>query len=110
MPDMPMLRSVEVDLAANTLRLLLSPDCATTMEPGAFAATIDIGAGGRLIGVETPGGYIDVMSPMSGTEHLVRSASARANVERLEDANTPTALVVARAGEGYEITYPSGNQ
>lgn len=113
MPDADVirLRSLEVDLAANTLRLVLSGDKAgeaTSVERR--PATIDVGSGGRLVGVELESGYVDVMPPQAGTEHLIRSAEAEVMLEIGEGMEAPIALVVPRTGAGYEITYPSGNQ
>lgn len=105
MPE-PRLASIEVDLGANTFRLLLAGE--TGLAPGETPATIDIGAGGRLLAVELPALAIDVMPPDAGTEHLARSAAAVARVERAEEG--AVAVVLPRRGEGYEITYPSGNQ
>ena len=105
------LRSLEVDLAANSLRLVLSGDEAgeaTRVERR--PATIDVGSGGRLVGVELESGYVDVMPPQAGTEHLIRSAEAEVLLEMGEGRETTIALVLPRSGAGYEITYPSGNQ
>ena len=111
MPEPTSLRSLEVDLATNTLRLLLADGMA---ELPAYEtrehATIDIGAGGRLVGVELPDGYVDVMPAEPGTEHLIRSSGAEVDVEREQASGAAVALTVPRRGEGYEITYPSGNQ
>lgn len=109
MPDTVTLRSLEVDLNTNSLRLgvgepIEGEEVRTTSE----TATIDIGTGGRLVGVELPGGYVDVMSPEPGTDHLIRSSEAEVLVER--SGQTIVTLVVPRLGAGYEITYPSGNQ
>ena len=109
MPDSLELLALEVDLATNTLRLVLDAD-AKEAASESEAATIDIGTGGRLVGVELAGGYIDVMPPEPGTDHLIRSADARIEVERERGSGAITALVVPRHGAGYEITYPSGNQ
>lgn len=106
MPDTVTLRGIEVDVAANTLRLLVGEGTATATER--VPATIDIGTGGRLVGVELPGAYIDVMEPESGTEHLTRSAEIAVTVER--EGGAAIAVTVPRRGDGYEITYPSGNQ
>lgn len=109
MTDAMSLRSIEVDLAVNTLRLVLADTShAGPREISSEPATIDIGTGGRLVGVELSDGYLDVMPPEPGTEHLIRSARAEVLVER--SVGEVVALVVHRAGAGYEITYPSGNQ
>lgn len=108
MPEVATLRGIEVDVAANTLSLLLGE--ATTTATERVQATIDIGTGGRLIGVELPCGYIDVMEPEAGAEHLTRSADAEVTVERERAGGAAVAVTVPRRGTGYEITYPSGNQ
>lgn len=108
MPDAVTLRGIEVDVAANTLCLLLGEGEATTAER--VPATIDIGTGGRLVGVELPRGYIDVMEPEADTEHLTRSAEVEVVVERERESGVAVAVTVPRRGAGYEITYPSGNQ
>jgi hypothetical protein len=111
MPEAPRLRSIEVDLATNSLRLVLSDrGGGEGSRTDRRAATIEVGTGGRLIGVELEDGYIDVMAPHPGTEHLIRSAPAEIAVETGEGSGAPVALVIPRAGSGYEITYPSGNQ
>ena len=112
--SVPALISLEVDLGANALRLVFDSEPAAAQakrEPRREwqVATLDIGTGGRLIGVELDDGYIDVMPPEPETEALMRSTEARVHVER-EAANRMLALVIPRVGEGYEITYPSGNQ
>jgi hypothetical protein len=108
MPDAVTLRGIEVDVSANTLCLLLGQGMAATSER--VPATIDIGTGGRLLGVELPRSYISVMEPEAGTEHLARSAEVEVTVERERERGTPVAVTIPRRGAGYEITYPSGNQ
>ena len=105
------LHAIDIDLAANTLLLVVrEPGEAAPVERSPAEATIDIGTAGRLIGVEGGDLYLDVMPPESGTEHLIRSVTARVTVEREAASGSLLAIVVPRAGEGYEITYPSGNQ
>jgi hypothetical protein len=109
MADAVTLRSLEVDLATNSLRLILAESAeGRGVETLSESATIDVGAGGRLVGVELPNGYVDVMPPEPGTDHLIRSSTAEIGVERV--GTELVALVVPRLGAGYEITYPSGNQ
>ena len=109
MADISTLRSLEVDLGTNTLRLVIGESGeGDALRTSTESATIDIGASGRLIGVETADRYIDVMSPELGTEHLIRSTRAEIDVERVGER--PVTLIVPRLGAGYEITYPSGNQ
>lgn len=111
MTDAAALRSIDIDLTTNTLRLIVhEPTAPTQVETSAAEATIDIGTAGRLIGVECGEAYIDVMPPEPGTEHLTRSATAGVSVEREPGSGVLLALAVPRLGAGYEITYPSGNQ
>lgn len=109
MSDATTLRSLEVDLASNTLRLVLAGlEEGCRLEVVSETATIDIGTGGRLVGVELTDRYVDVVPPQPGTEHLIRSSAVEVSVERA--GASMVALVVPRLGAGYEITYPSGNQ
>lgn len=116
MPEsIPPLSSLEVDLASNTLRLVLAaepaePHRAHELRQEWQVATIDIGTGGRLIGIELADGYIDVMPPEPDTETLIRSSDADVHVEQYAVDGIVRSLVIPRRGEGYEITYPSGNQ
>lgn len=116
MPDSARaLHSLEVDLRANALRLVFegeteAPQADREPQRELQVATLDIGTGGRLIGVELDEGYIDVMPPEPETEGLIRSSEARVQIERDATDNTMLELVIPRVGEGYEITYPSGNQ
>jgi hypothetical protein len=110
MPEAPHLRSIEVDLAANTLRLALADGDAADITSETLPATIDVGVGGRLHGVELAEGYVDVMPPEAGAEHLTRSAIATVTVERERGSGMLATVIVPRRGAGYEITWPSGNQ
>jgi hypothetical protein len=109
MPDGPTLRGIEVDVLANTLCLQLGEEGSVELIEQ-VPATIDIGTGGRLVGVELPTGYVEVMEPEAGTEHLTRSASAEVAVARERGSGVPVTVTLPRRGAGYEITYPSGNQ
>lgn len=109
MPDGGTLRGIEVDVAANTLCLQLGGEGRAELTER-VPATIDIGTGGRLVGVELPMGYVEVMEPEAGTEHLTRSAAAEVVVARERGSGVPVTVTVPRRGAGYEITYPSGNQ
>lgn len=111
MPEMAALRSIEIDLATNSLRLIVREPregCGTHIT--AADATIDIGTAGRLVGLELADGYIDVVPPEPGTEHLIRSATTEVSLEREAGSDVLLAMVIPRLGAGYEITYPSGNQ
>jgi hypothetical protein len=73
---------------------------------------IDVGEGGRLLGIEVVIGasgdsfQVDI-DPPSGS--LSRTATTTVMVET-DGSGTVSAIVVPRRGPGYEITYPSGNQ
>lgn len=110
--ELSRIESLEVDLVANTLKLILTSDVADgdAVETKSVTATIEVGVGGQLIGVDMPEGYIDVMEPEPGTEALIRSSDAEVVVERAEEQGGIRAIVVPRKDHGYEITYPSGNQ
>lgn len=103
---------IEIDLASNTLRLVIddSPHEAMRTSETEQPASIDIGAGGRLIGVALGDAYVPVMEPEAGTETLVRSAEIDVVVMAEADSGRILTIVVPRRGEGFEITYPSGNQ
>lgn len=121
------------DSATNTLRLTLAnherpvdPTHTTNID-----AILDIGEGGRLIGVEFPAdeaqlsqwlrdpiasafvthehdgrAYIQITTASDGT---ARSTPIRVTVEYNADGDL-TALAIPRRGHGYEVSYPSGNQ
>ncbi|HEV2526963.1 MAG TPA: hypothetical protein VGT61_00715 [Thermomicrobiales bacterium] len=104
-----------VDPARNALRLLLLPGSAG--EAAALtrhSATLDVGEGGRLIGLEVepdgatsePGWYLE-LEPAPGPF----SRSVEVTVTAGRDASgRATWLEWPRRGPGYEITFPSGNQ
>lgn len=99
--------SITVDLRRNVLLLHLD-DTETGVD--ALAAVdqlgmLDVGANGWLIGVELGDRYFPVADIAPGTEHLVRSREAPISLSS-DDA----AIVVPRRGEGYELSFPSGNQ
>jgi hypothetical protein len=123
---------IVLDLRRNTLELRLRGE---TGEPVAWEtrpATVDIGEAGRLLGVEIdlsalperaepwttdspPPGDFD---PSTGSLYVAldsrvdahartATATARTGIDR--DGRLMT-VEIARRGEGYEISYPSGNQ
>ncbi len=121
------------DSDTNTLRLELSdaanPD--TLTHTTTIDAILDVGAGGRLIGIEFPsseaelrpwlddpssapfvtlgpdgGAYIEITSGGDGTS---RSTPIHLTVIQ-NAANELLSLIIPRRGDGYEISYPSGNQ
>jgi hypothetical protein len=110
MPEPAQLREIDVDLAANTLRLVFGEPGDRAVSRASLPATIDIGTGGRLIGVELESGYVELMPAEPGTEHLSRSAAIEVAVERERGSDALLAVTVPRRGHGYEITWPSGNE
>lgn len=121
------------DRLTNSIRVTLPiPD-----EPAdpAFVKTIDgildIGEGGRLIGIEFEAGdgefHLWLIDPIAGQyanldthdrayiqispddDGDFRSTTLRLTAE-FNAHGEITGLVIPRHGDGYEITYPSGNQ
>ncbi|MDQ3656986.1 MAG: hypothetical protein M3457_18170 [Chloroflexota bacterium] len=98
----PHVERVVVDLRAN--RLLLEID-RPLPQTGRTPATIDIGALGRLIGVEIAGVYLSISDPVPGSELQGRSVDTP-----LEIADNRRQVVIPRRGSGWELSFPSGNQ
>lgn len=94
--------AVVIDFPANTLHLRVPGLPAG--DAGEQEALLDVGANGRLIGLEIGDAYISVMGLPADGDTLARTASVRVNV-----APGPE-IVLPRRGPGYEITYPSGNE
>jgi len=65
------------------------------------SATVDIGAFGRLIGVEIGGVYLVVAEAVPGSELQGRS------VEIVREGRR---VAIPRRGEGWELSFPSGNE
>lgn len=111
-----MTAAVEFIPARNVLRLWLGEGPLAAPRPG--RATLDVGEQGVLLGVELPaeaapaadGGsdprYLTVAPPLGPLSRSVEVA-----VDLLPGPDGALAAVdVPRRGEGYEITYPSGNR
>lgn len=96
--------AVVIDLQANAIRLRV-PGLPPSGS-GARPATLDVGANGRLVGVEIGDTYINVMPMPGATEPHLRSAEIHVSVS----ADSPPFVTVPRRGASYEITYPSGNE
>lgn len=122
---------IRYDAERNTLRLIVGGDAIQRV--ATVAGILDVGVGGRLLGLEldisgsalrppaTIGGEV-VYEPALGTLYVAvapaaeeggaanaRSAEIAARV--LVDADgRVVGIEVPRRGAGYEITYPSGNQ
>lgn len=96
--------AVVIDLAANAIRVrvpgLAAPPAASS------PALLDVGANGRLIGIEVGDAYITVMDLPGEDDPYARSAP----VEVAISAGTPPSITIPRRGPAYEITYPSGNE
>jgi hypothetical protein len=96
--------AVVIDLATNAIRVRV-PGLAA--EPGVNRpALLDVGANGRLIGVEVGDAWVSVMDLPGEEDPYARSAS----IEVAISAETPPSITIPRRGPGYEITYPSGNE
>lgn len=111
---------VVVDRPGNLLRLVLRPHATTApLAERSIVAILDVGARGRLIGLELPpdaadplgdGPYLSVDPAGPGcAEPLARAVPADVTVVtdaagRLVEARLP------RRGAGYAVTYPSGNR
>ncbi len=98
---------ITVDLRRNVLLLHLD---GTETGTGALDVTdqrgmLDVGANGWLIGVEIGDRYFPIADAAPGTEHLVRSREAPISL-----SNEDRVIVVPRRGDGYELSFPSGNQ
>lgn len=96
--------AVVIDFQANTIRLR-APGLPPT-GPGSQPATLDVGANGRLVGIELGEAYINVMPLPGAMEPHLRSADIEVSVS----ADSPPFISVPRRGASYEITYPSGNE
>lgn len=99
--------SITVDLARNALLLHLDGQglVLAALPVGECRGILDVGADGWLLGVEIDEAYFPIADPASGTEHLVRSCEARVSA-----AGEEPVIVVPRHGDGYELSFPSGNQ
>lgn len=121
----------------NALRLVPRPPLAATAAILALEATLDVGARGRLLGLELPvaaspalaapwhGGagppvvtydptddtlYLDLDAGADGLAHaLARSVVAPVRV-LADAAGALVAIEIPRRGHGYELAYPSGNR
>ncbi|MGI9252669.1 MAG: hypothetical protein ACR2J8_02905 [Thermomicrobiales bacterium] len=101
------------DLAHDRLRFELADGAGSASDA---SAVIDIGEGGRLLGIEIPGlndpdgdgPYYLTVTPGSGGDHA-RSAAAMVTVER-DESGAVRAVELPRHGAGYEISWPSGNR
>lgn len=98
----PHVLGIIVDLRANRLILHLDQ---SLPQAGPLPATIDIGAMGRLIGVDLAGVYLAISDPMPGSELQGRSVEVSLDV-----LGGGRQVVLPRRGAGWELSFPSGNQ
>lgn len=96
--------AVVIDFAANAIAVRV-PGFPGTPAAGQDAL-LDVGANGRLIGVEIGDRYVSVMHLPEADEPYVRSADVRLDIS----GDTPPFITIPRRGPAYEITYPSGNE
>lgn len=93
--------AVFIDFAANAIQLSvpgLPPGTPTT-------GVLDVGANGRLLGIEAGDTYIHVMESAKGEEPYIRSAEVQLTI-----SGNPPLVTLSRRGPAYEISYPSGNE
>ena len=98
---------------ANALRLVLAEGTDGSSTRG-VPAQVDVGEGGRLLGVEVALAIEDsaqsVYVPIEeATGANVRTAPALVRVRTAPDGRL-LEVELPRRGAGYEITYPSGNR
>jgi hypothetical protein len=96
--------AVVIDLPANAIRIRVPGFQAQPAE--AREATLDVGANGRLVGIEIGDDYVSVMDLPNTPEPYLRSANIQIGIS----AGTPPYISIPRRGASYEITYPSGNE
>ncbi len=114
---------VVVDAGRNTLRLLIPTESMTASRSADVApvpsvtqpnrAILDVGEAGRLLGLEVADGgdadepwYLD-LEDAPGDQ--LRSVPVTVDVAR-DASGEPLWVDLPRRGEGYELTFPIGNQ
>ncbi|HYI25327.1 MAG TPA: hypothetical protein VD767_07965 [Thermomicrobiales bacterium] len=98
----PVVTRVVVDFRGNALVLELD---APLPAAGSGTATIDIGTNGRLEGVEIGTSWLAIAGTSSAEAHLSRTATIEVDI-----AGDRRSLRIPRRGNGWEISFPSGNQ
>ena len=121
------LMRVEYDSEKNALRLMPDGESAVVIVRRVEArGVIDVAGGGRLAGIELSGLRAEQLLGWKGSETDVEGGTAYFAISEGDDHNTRSvgvvvalelvandallAIVIPRRGEGYEISYPSGNQ
>lgn len=111
---------VVVDSGRNMLRLLITNEAILAVENAGDAPTVqtrqailDVGEAGRLLGLEVTDGddaddpwYLE-LEDAPGDQ--LRSVAVIVDVAR-NPAGQPVWVDLPRRGEGYELTFPIGNQ
>jgi hypothetical protein len=105
-PDVAYATNITIDYQAN--RLHIAAFLATESGSG-IPGMLDIGASGRLIGVEFADRYISVMDIDPDGENLVRSVEIPLDLVWNERTGE-TVVSFDRRSATHEISYPSGNQ
>ncbi|MGI8484165.1 MAG: hypothetical protein ACR2OU_07870 [Thermomicrobiales bacterium] len=100
---------IAIDLRANTLAIRLPSHLLGSSLSGIEQGTLDIGANGRLLGIELGPVYVSVMDAEPGRDDLVRSAEIPVTVST-SSLTSETVVTFRRSGSTWEISYPSGNQ
>ncbi len=98
----PSVDRIVVDFRTNTLLLDIDRPLRAA---GRTPATIDIGALGRLLGVEIGEAYLSISDPVPGSELHGRSIEVGAEIP--EGCRQ---VIIPRRGPGWELSFPSGNQ
>lgn len=100
--------AVELDLDGNRIVLVArSGSMGVGVARSTAQATVDIGTGGRLLGVETGDDYVVVAD---ADDALARSTQVDATIGRNALNGALVWISLPRAGPNHEITWPSGNQ
>jgi hypothetical protein len=103
-------RNVVVDLASNSIALFPGDRIAGGDEStGSAPAVLDIGQRGRLIGIELESCYFAVSEGSAAEDELARSVEVSVSISRSVTGGIRR-VELPRAGVGYEIAFPIGNQ
>ncbi|HWV23415.1 MAG TPA: hypothetical protein VNZ58_04425 [Thermomicrobiales bacterium] len=94
--------AVIVNIAQNAIQLRVPGFEERSAETG----MLDVGANGRLLGLEVGETYIDVMESALGDDPYARTACIPISIS----GDEPPVVTIPRRGSSWEITYPSGNE